>query len=60
MFMYILYEGNASTWSHNQFILLVMYKWTEDEVWMEYTLCKYFVEFDSRQKRRHPKCSCCE
>ena len=30
MFMYILYEDNASTWSHNQFILLVMHKWTED------------------------------
>ena len=28
----------SSAWSNNQFILLVMYKWIEDKVWMQYTL----------------------
>ena len=39
MFMYIFYEeDDASTWSSNQFILYVIYKWIEDQVWMQYTL----------------------
>ena len=39
MFMYIFHEeDDASAWSNNQFILLVMYKWIEDQVWMQYTL----------------------
>ena len=39
MFMYIFYEeDDTSAWSNNQFILLVMCKWIEDQVWMQYTL----------------------
>ena len=38
MFMYIFYEDDASAWPNNQFILLVMGKWIEDQVWMQYTL----------------------
>ena len=38
MFMYIFYEDDILAWSNNQFILLVMCKWIEDHVWMQYTL----------------------
>ena len=39
MFMYIFYEkDDASNWSKNQFILSIMYKWIEEQVWVQYTL----------------------
>ena len=39
MFMYkFSEEDDASARPNNQFILLIMYKWIEDQVWMQYTL----------------------
>ena len=39
MLMYIFYEeDDASAWSKNQLILLIMHKWIEDQVWIQYTL----------------------
>ena len=39
MVMYIFYEeDDASAWLKNQFILLIKYKWIEDQVWIQHTL----------------------